>query len=105
MKFERAIECFAKVLEFVRLEGKASKEMEVLHMLAQACYKENNLERAELNFKLSLEKAQKLGNKDFQVKILDELEYLFTTTKRYQTAITYLKEAKNLAHQANLKIK
>ena len=23
--FERAIECFAKVLEFVRLEGKASK--------------------------------------------------------------------------------
>ena len=74
-------------------------------MLAQACYKENNLDRAELNFKLSLEKAHKLGNKDFQVKILDELGYLCTTTKKYQTAITYLKEAKTLAHQANLKIK
>mgnify|MGYP000041164843 CR=1 FL=1 len=30
--FERAVECFAKVLEFVRLEGKASKEMEILNL-------------------------------------------------------------------------
>jgi len=42
------------------LEGKASKEMEVLHMLAQACYKENNLDRAELNFKLSLGKGTEI---------------------------------------------
>lgn len=74
-------------------------------MLAHACFKGNNLERAELNFKLALEKAQKLGNKEFQVQILDELGRLCTTVKKYQTAITYLKEGKTLAHQANLKTK
>ena len=57
-----------------------------------------------------LEDAQALSSKlchvkDFQVKIHDELGYLCTTTKKYQTSITYLKEAKTLAHQANLKIK
>ena len=79
--------------------------MEVLHMLAKACFKGNNLERAELNFKLALEKAQKLGNKEFQVEVLDELGQLCVAVKKYQTAITFLKEGKTLANQANLKTK
>ncbi|MBT3184555.1 MAG: tetratricopeptide repeat protein [Nitrospina sp.] len=103
--FERAIECFAKVLEFVRLEGKASKEMEVLNLLAQACFQGNEYERGELNFKLALEKAQKLGNKEFQAQVLNDLGRLCNAVKKYQSALTYLKEGKTLAHQGNLRVK
>ena len=74
-------------------------------MLAQACFQGNKYERGELNFKLALEKAQKLGNKGFQAQVLNNLGRLCNTVKKYQTAMTYLKEGKTLAHQGNLKTK
>ena len=43
--YERASECFEKVLEFVILEGNKKKEMEALDLLAQACYKSGELEQ------------------------------------------------------------
>jgi len=76
-----------------------------LNLLAQACFQGNKYERGELNFKLALEKAQKLGNKGFQAQVLNNLGRLCNTVKKYQTAMTYLKEGKTLAHQGNLKTK
>ena len=79
--------------------------MEVLNLLAQACFQGNKYERGELNFKLALEKAQKLGNKGFQAQVLNDLGRLCNTAKKYKTAMTYLKEGKTLAHQGHLKTK
>jgi len=50
-----------------------------------------NYERGELNFKLALEKAKKLGNKVFQAQVLNDLGRLCNTVKKYQSAIPYLK--------------
>ena len=79
--------------------------MEVLNLLAQACFQGNKYERGELNFKLALEKAQKLGNKGFQAQVPNNLGRLCNKVKKYQTALTYLNEGKTLAHQGNLKTK
>ncbi|MZH14250.1 MAG: tetratricopeptide repeat protein [Nitrospinae bacterium] len=71
--YERASECFEKVLEFAMLEGNKKNEMEILDLLAQAYYKSNELEKAELNYKKSLDIAQKTNNKMQTAKNLEDI--------------------------------
>ena len=65
--------------------------MEIGKLLEQAWFQGNEYERGELNFKLALEKAQKLGNKVFQAQVLNDLGRLCNTVQKYLTAMTYLK--------------